>query len=179
MVAIVDAGGTGVTALGGGYRIEAAANAALPATAVSATPIAGDFALRVRVGAGDHRTMVGVTADPGEGAGFEQIDYAIQFFRLECYIYERAVFRPPSRMSAGTAWIVREGGVLRYLIGSRPSTALVARTVPGVTGPLYFDSAIYRVGLPVEVRFEAPGAWCEEPRARRRVLGLATGAHLA
>ena len=123
--------------------------------------------------------MVGVTADPGEGPGFEEIDHAIQFFGLECYIYERGVFAPPSRMSAGTAWIVREGSVLRYLIGSRPSTALVARTVPGVIGPLYFDSAFYRAELPLDVRFEAPGAWCEPAPARRRTLGLALGTRAA
>ncbi|HEX8300735.1 hypothetical protein [Sphingomonas sp.] len=179
MVAIVDAQSTAVTALGdGSYRIDkTAGSAAFDASAVSAAAIAGDCVLRVRDLSAPNSLFFGLSIEPGEGLGFGQMDYSAHLYGGDLYVYERGVYVPTPSTHAGTAWIVRSGSVLTYLIGDHPATALVARSVSGVTAPLWFDSSISKEEGAIEVRFEPPGSWCEPPFRAPQALEMTFGSN--
>lgn len=177
MVAIVAVQNTAVTANpDGSWRITKTGgfDEAFDAPAVSVAAIAGDFVLRGRrVGAAD-RLMIGVTADPAEDTGYIGIDYAVAWRGNVVEVFERGDYRTYSFVEDAPVWIERVGTTLRYRYGRRRREATLLRSVSGVGGPLFFDSSLVTPGCAVDVRFAAPGAWCDpKPGGGRAGLGPA------
>jgi len=175
MAVIVNAANCSVApAAGGAWVITKTGGdpAAADASAVSTAPIAGDFVLRAR----RLNTVVGycgAAADPA-GEGFATIDWAVQISGATARVYESGAFQPPLFAVAGFVWLRRTGTVLQYLIGADLATTVLKRTVTGVSGPYYFDSAILTAGGQLEVKFDVPAAFAPT-RARRRTLGFGLG----
>ncbi|MES2337818.1 MAG: hypothetical protein V4537_06975 [Pseudomonadota bacterium] len=181
MVAIVNRANTIVTDLGGGrWRIAKAGggDGAFDASAVSTAAIAGDFVLWASSSVPTISTFVAVSADPTESNGYTTLDYAAQIYHDEIDIYERGTFRPPIVARDAAVWIARIGTTLTYRTGARFGSAVLRRTVTGVTAPLYFDSSLASANSVIDVRFDPPGTWTAARRARTRAtlgLGIQTG----
>ncbi len=177
MPAILAGTNTAVTALpGDAWRVAktGGVEGSYDAAAASESAIAGDFALRVIDLTPDNSILFGVSTDPHGNDGFEAIDFAMWFYQLGAYLFESGVHMPPPRPQAGIGWITRSAGTLRCHIGSRPSAANAVRTVTGVSGPLWFDCTITRVGGAFSARFDAPGAW-SAPARRGGALSIGIG----
>lgn len=178
MAAIVAGAQTAVTALpDGSWRIEKTSglDGQYAAAAASAEAIAGDFVLRVRDLTAPNSAIFGVSADPSASDGYAHIDFAAQFYGDDFYVFERGTYVPPTRAHGGVAWITRSGDELAYRIGPTLSASSVARSVSGVTGPLWFDCTIGRLGGAIGVRFEPPGAWSQGAGRVLARLGIGIG----
>lgn len=176
MVAIVAGSNVTVSLLpGDAWRIEKVAGVAgvYDAAAASASAITGDFALRA-IDLGEANSFLfGVSADPSGDDSFSSINFASWIYAGEAYVFENGVYVPPTRPCRGMCWITRTDTVLRYHLGTRPTLANTVRTVAGVTGPLWFDCTIGKLGGAFGVRFDAPGGWCRAgaPGALRIAVG--------
>jgi len=160
------AGGAWVVTKSGGT------DGASDASAVSATAIAGDFALRVRP-LGPGLCYAGVSANPNAGISETTIDRGLQISGGLCRAVEAGSFKPGSFTLATYAWIRRTGSMLQYLTGPLLATATVRRTVVDAGAPLFFDSAIAAAGLAIEVKFDVPAAFApRRPSRRGLTLGL-------
>jgi hypothetical protein len=178
MVAIVAGAQTAVTPLpDGGWRVEKTGGieGQYAAAAASAAAITGDFVLRVTDLTAPNSAIFGVSTDPSASDGYADIDFAAQFYGADFYVFENGVYVPPTRAQGGVAWIVRSGGVLRYRIGPTLAGSSVARTVSGVSDPLWFDCTIGRLGGAIGVRFEPPGAWSHGPVRPAARLNIGIG----
>lgn len=178
MAAIVAGAQTSVSPLPEGeWRIEKTGGyeGQYAAAAASAAAIAGDFVLRVRDLAAPNSAIFGVSTDPSGSDGYAEIDFAAQFYGDDFYVFERGAYKPPTRAHGGVAWITRIGGELCYRIGPTLRASSIARSVSGVTAPLWFDCTIGRMGGAVAVRFEAPGTWSHGPARAPARLGIGIG----
>lgn len=172
MPAIVAASNTTVSPLtGGDWRIDKTGGVdnQYDASAVSASSIAGDFALRAIDLSPGNSAVFGVNTDPGTSDGWADIDFAAQFYGEDFYIFESGVQIGTTYAHGGTAWIVREAGQIRYLIGPKLRDATVIRTVSDVWGSLSFDCTIGRMDGAIAVRFDPPGPWSHGTTPRTRL----------
>lgn len=178
MVGIAAGANTAVTALAGGsWRIEKSGGSDGPrdAAAASDASIADDFALRAQTLSPGNSFLFGVSAAPLADDGLGAIDFAIWLYEGVAYIFESGAHVPPTMVRADTAWITRTGGVLRYHAGVLPDAAPPLRSVSGVSGPLWFDCSIGKLGGAFSARFDPPGAWSRGPAASARGLAIAVG----
>ncbi len=170
MVAIVAGNNIVVSPLpGGAWRIEKVAGVAgaYDAAAASESAITGDFAVRA-IDLGEANSFLfGVSGDPGGDDSFGAINYASWIYGGDAYVFESGAYVPPMRACRGTAWITRTGSVLRYHLGHRPTALNTVRTVTGVTGPLWFDCTIGKLGGAFSARFDTPGGWSRAGEDRR------------
>ena len=161
-LALVDAGKTSVTALGGGtYRIAKTGINQLDASAVSATAMQGDFILRAKSLVNNSFSAVGMNSDPRSDHSYTSIDYGIGWQGGVPGILENGV-HTQSFTANGDLWMWRKGTTVYYGTGpdfQTASTTGVVRTVTGATQALYFNSAFGTNNNTVEVQVVEAATW--------------------
>ncbi|HEY0414113.1 MAG TPA: cadherin domain-containing protein [Allosphingosinicella sp.] len=157
---IVNNAKTTVTDVGNGtFQIVKTGTNQFDASAVSSTPIAGDFVLRVKSIVNDTYGVAAMNSDPLTDAGYAGLDYLVAFTGGGQATVGENGGQALNFTANGQLWMWRTGTTLKYGTGpdfATASTTGLLRTVTNVTAPLYFDSSFGANNNTIEVQL-TPG----------------------
>ncbi len=150
------------------------------ADARSSRPMSGDFALQVRPAQRDKIMILGLSRQPANSAGPDNLDYGFYYVNDgQMYAWEAGGGGVSSLGAYGanqSYWLFREGSTLYYGAGNDAASARqnVLRSIGGAGGDLYFDSAIYQTGAAADIGFTRAGTAPTTKPAIDMTVGIAT-----
>jgi YD repeat-containing protein len=126
------------------------------ASARSTQAFSGDFVLRLRPLQSDKYFIAGVSSAPEASHSYTNIAFGIETaYNGSLYFVEGTGYGSLAPYQAGdNVWLTREGSTINYYKGTTLEAAKRAgplRSVSGVSGTFYFDTALYSVGAAADV----------------------------